>query len=175
MKINYSKIINRQNHFINFIERCKYTWFSLNNIHNIINIDDTFNEFKIYYNNLKIKNDELDIKLLINNNSNMSNKKITHNVISRFLANELVISILKKYPEKFNKDLEVYKKTSDESVKKNLKENMNKYPNPYKKINFIEDIKIDKDIFKKEELNQILDILFFIKDEGNITAILILI
>ena len=207
-KINYNKIINRQNNIRNFIEDCKLTWLSLINIHKMINYDDKLKDSKIYYNNLKIKNDELDSKLLIYNNSNIVYKENTHNIISRFFANELIVSLLAKYSEKFDKislnfsifidlitrrnynilsnkeiinfildisknfikDLEEYKETHDESVQKNLEENIVKYLNPHKNIVFVEDIKIGKDTFKKEELNQILDILFFIKDKGNITA-----
>ena len=208
LKINYDNIVDQQNLFRNFIEGCKLTWTSLINIHQKINYDAKFNKLRIDNNNLKIKIDEFDAKLIINNNSNMIYKENTHNIISRFLANELIISLLIKYPEKLdkislnlsifidliaksqynilsnneiidfilgistnlNKDLEEYRKASDESVKKNLKENMVKYLSPYQKIKFIDDIKIDGETFKKEELNQILDILFFIKNKGNITA-----
>ena len=188
MKINYDNIVDQQNLFRNFIEGCKLAWSSLINIHQKIDYDAKFNKLRIDNNNLKIKIAELDAKLLISNNSNMIYKENTHNIISRFLANELIISLLIKYPEKLdkislnlsifidliaksqynilsnneiidfilgistnlNKDLEEYRKASDESVKKNLKENIVKYLSPYQKIKFIDDIKIDGETFKKK-------------------------
>ena len=68
----------------------------------MINYDDKLKN-SIIYNNIKIKNDELESILLIYNKSNIVYKKNTHNLISRFLANELIVSILTKYPEKFDK------------------------------------------------------------------------
>ena len=68
----------------------------------MINYDDKLKDSRIY-NNIKIKNDELESILLIYNKSNIVYKKNTHNLISRFLANELIVSILTKYPEKFDK------------------------------------------------------------------------
>ena len=66
------------------------------------NYDDKLKNSRIY-NNIKIKNDELESILLIYNKSNIVYKKNTHNLISRFLANDLIVSILTKYPEKFDK------------------------------------------------------------------------
>lgn len=68
----------------------------------MINYDDKLKNYRIY-NNIKIKNDELESILLIYNKSNIVYKKNTHNLISRFLDNELIVSILTKYPEKFDK------------------------------------------------------------------------
>lgn len=68
----------------------------------MINYDDKLKDSRIY-NNIKIKNDELESILPIYNKSNIVYKKNTHNLISRFLANELIVSILTKYPEKFEK------------------------------------------------------------------------
>ena len=68
----------------------------------MINYDDKLKDSRIY-NNIKIKNDELESILLMYNKSNIVYKKNTHNLISRFLANELIVSILTKYPEKFDK------------------------------------------------------------------------
>lgn len=64
----------------------------------MINYDDKLKDSRIY-NNIKIKNDELESILLIYNKSNIVYKKNTHNLISRFLANELIVSILTKYPD----------------------------------------------------------------------------
>ena len=86
------------------------------------------------------------------------------------LSNEKIKDFIFGISKNFIKDLEEYKKTTYEQVKEKLKENKVKYLNPYNINIFIENIKIGNDIFKKEELNSILHILFFIKEKGNITA-----
>ena len=53
---------------------------------------------------------------------------------------------------------------------KELKNNIIELLSSSSKIHFIKDVIIDEKIVRKEKLNQILDILFFIKDFGNIIA-----
>ena len=64
--------------------------------------------------------------------------------------------------------LQEFKKTSEQSEQNNLKEKLVKYLKCFNKILFVEDINIGQDTFKKEELNQVLEILFFIKNRGTI-------
>ena len=208
LKINYNMIIIRQRYFINFIDECKLIWNSLINIHDKINIDNMFKSLRTDNNNLKIKVEELETKLLINNNSNKIYRENTHNLLCRFLADQLIVLLVTKYSEKFdaislnlgifidlishsdynilsdnkiiktilgissnlNKDLEDLKESKNESVKEKLKNQIPKYLSPFNQIYFIDDINKGEDIFKKEELNQILDIFYFIKNKGNITA-----
>ena len=74
MKINYDNITDQQNLFRNFIEGCKLTWLSLINIHKMINYDDKLKDSRIY-NNINIKNNELESILHIYNKSNIVYKK----------------------------------------------------------------------------------------------------
>ena len=207
-KINYNIIMNNQFYIRNFIEKCKLIWMALIQIHTNINYDDKINDIKASNNNLKIKIDELDTKLLINNHSDNIYKNNTHNILCRFLADQLIQLIITKYTNKLNeislnfsifidlfsnseynilsdnkiinsilglstnlnKKIEEYKNSNDIEIKKSLKKNIVDYLDPFNKIIFIDDITIGQDIFKKEELNQILDILFFIKNKGNVIA-----
>ena len=66
--------------------------------------------------------------------------------------------------------LQEFKKTSEKKVQNNLKEKLIQNLKSFNKIIFVEDINIGEETFKKEELNQLLDILFFIKSRGNIIA-----
>ena len=68
-KNNFSIIINSQYYLRNFIENCKLIWIKLNNIHSKINFDDKINDLRTSNNNLKIKMDQLDTKILISNYS----------------------------------------------------------------------------------------------------------
>ena len=95
-------IIIRQRYFINFIDECKLIWNSLINIHDKINIDNMFKSLRTDNNNLKIKVDELETQLLINNNSNKIYRENTHNLLCRFLADQLIVLLVTKYSEKFD-------------------------------------------------------------------------
>ena len=207
-KINYDKINNKQYSIRNFIDNCKLTWMALIYIHKMINYDDKLNNLRITNNNLKIKIDEINTKLLINNFTFGVYKENSHNLLCRFLSEKLIQSIIAKYPNKLDKislNLNIFidlfsksdfnilsdkiiinsilglltdlnetllesKNSDDKSVQKELKEKIIEYINSPYNISFIDDIIIGEDIFKKEELNKILDILFFIKNKGNITA-----
>ena len=207
-KIDYNIIMNNQIYIRNFIEKCKLIWMELIKIHTNINYDDKINDLKNSNNNLKIKIDELDTKLLINNHSDNIYKNNTNNILCRFLADELIQLIITKYSNKLNeislnfsifidlfsnseynvlsdskiinsilglstnlnKNIEAYNKSDNKEIKENLKKKIVDYLSPFYKILFNDDIAMGQDIFKKEELNQILDILFFVKNKGNITA-----
>ena len=54
--------------------------------------------------------------------------------------------------------------------KKELKEEILNSINVSSKIHFSQDLLYKGNIFQKEELNQIIDILFYIKGFGNVTA-----
>ena len=174
-------------------------------MHRFFEYDCFINELKESNNKLKIKVDELCANYLILNNSNEILLENTHNILCRFLADELLQSIIMKYHDKLdpislnlNIFLDIILKSdydviSNKNILKsiciistelsNALKELEKNPsnNELKneiirligsksKIQFIDDIIINDETFKKEDLNKILDILFFIKNFGNITA-----
>ena len=142
---------------------------------------------------------------LISQKANEIQHENTHNILCRFLSDELLQSIIIKYHDKLNQvslnlniffdfisksniDLisnknilnaictistefsNVVKQLENDPSNKELKKQLFELIGSKSKIQFINDIVIGNEIIKKEELNKILDILFFIKDFGNITA-----
>ena len=206
--INYNKIADSQCYTRNFIESCRIIWHELQTIHDSINYDSIINDLRISNYNLKIKIDELNTNLHIYKNSNKVFQENTHNLLCRFLSDELLQLIITNYhmkldkislnlsilidlcsksdydifsdknivhsileiSENFIKSLKELDKKYDISDKEIIKQQILKYLHSNQKIQFIDDIVIGEDIFKKEELNKILDILFFIKNKGNIIA-----
>ena len=194
----------------NFIEQCHFIWLKLTNIHKDFNYDDKINNLNLSINNLKIENTEIKTKLLIKNRSNKIYENNTHNILFRFLADELLQLIITTYSQKLSKIplnlsifidlinqsdsainilqnneiintifdiignvnliLQEFKKTTKKTAQNNLKEKLIQNLKSFNKIIFVEDINIGEETFKKEELNQLLDILFFIKSRGNIIA-----
>ena len=202
---NESIFIEREDSKQSFIENCKLIWNDLSNLHRFFEYDCFINELKESNNKLKIKVDELCANYLILNNSNEILLENTHNILCRFLADELLQSIIMKYHDKLdpislnlNIFLDIILKSdydviSNKNILKsiciistelsNALKELEKNPsnNELKneiirligsksKIQFIDDIIINDETFKKEDLNKILDILFFIKNFGNITA-----
>ena len=200
-----SKFVKREESQQAFIENCKLIWNDLSNLHRFFEYDCFINELKESNNKLKIKVDELCANYLILNNSNEILLENTHNILCRFLAGELLQSIIMKYHDKLdpislnlNIFLDIILKSdydviSNKNILKsiciistelsNALKELEKNPsnNELKneiirligsksKIQFIDDIIINDETFKKEDLNKILDILFFIKNFGNITA-----
>ena len=200
-----SKFVKREESQQAFIENCKLIWNDLSNLHRFFEYDCFINELKESNNKLKIKVDELCANYLILNNSNEILLENTHNILCRFLADELLQSIIMKYHDKLepislnlNIFLDIILKSdydviSNKNILKsiciistelsNALKELEKNPsnNELKneiirligsksKIQFIDDIIINDETFKKEDLNKILDILFFIKNFGNITA-----
>ena len=154
-----------------------------------------------------IKIEKINLELFQYENANRAMKENIHNILSRFLADELLnnfISKFHKYMDKINIQLYIfldlissgnYKILSNlevikavEKISKELYELLNKLINnpndndiknkiidfivksKYSKIEFIEDVKLGKNLFKKEDLNKIIDLLFIIKNIGNKTA-----
>ena len=142
---------------------------------------------------------------LISQKANEIQHENTHNILCRFLSDELLQSIIIKYHDKLNKislNLNIFldiilksnidiisnkdilnkictistefsivvKQLENDPSNAELKKQLFKLIGSQSKIQFIDDIEIGDEIFKKEELNQILDILFFIKNFGSITA-----
>ena len=209
-QINYQMINRYEYNIRNFIEQCHFIWLKLTNIHKDFNYDDKINNLNLSINNLKIENTEIKTKLLIKNRSNKIYENNTHNILFRFLADELLQLIITTYSQKLSKiplNLSIFidlinqsdsainilqnneiintifdiignvnlilqelKKTSEKKVQNNLKEKLIQNLKSFNKIIFVEDINIGEETFKKEELNQLLDILFFIKSRGNIIA-----
>ena len=89
---------------------------------------------------------------------------------SAILKNDEIINSILDIMENVGVTLQDLKKASEKSTQNNLEEKLVKSLKPFNKIQFIEDITIGQDTFKKEELNQVLEILFFIKNRGNIIA-----
>ena len=209
-QINYQMINRYEYNIRNFIEQCHFIWLKLTNIHKDFNYDDKINNLNLSINNLKIENTEIKTKLLIKNISNKIYENNTHNILFRFLADELLQLIITTYSQKLSKIplnlsifidlinqndsainilqndeiintifdiignvnliLQEFKKTSEKKVQNNLKEKLIQNLKSFNKIIFVEDLNIGEETFKKEELNQLLDILFFIKSRGNIIA-----
>lgn len=200
-----SKFVKREESQQAFIENCKLIWNDLSNLHRFFEYDCFINELKESNKKLKIKVDELCANYLILNNSNEILLENTHNILCRFLADELLQSIIMKYHDKLdpislnlNIFLDIILKSdydviSNKNILKsiciistelsNALKELEKNPsnNELKneiirligsksKIQFIDDIIINDETFKKEDLNKILDILFSIKNFGNITA-----
>ena len=72
-----------------FIEQSKSYLNHLEYHHRFINYDHKINELKELNNNLKIEIEEMNIKLLRLQKANRKNKESAHNVLSRFLADEM--------------------------------------------------------------------------------------
>ena len=129
----------------------------------------------------------------------------THNILCRFLADQLLQKIIMKYYDKLEPvDLElnifadlitnrnfdiisdknifklicnisnefsnILKQLENDSSNKELKQQEIRLIDSKCKIKFKDDILIDNEIIKKEDLNIILNILFFIKNFDNITG-----
>ena len=202
---DYFTISERENKIQKFIDKCNFIWAKFDDIHRFTNYDSKLNDLRLSDNKLQIKIDNLRAKLLIYENSYKIQQENTHNILSRFFADELLRSIIVLYHDKldkiglnlnifldlishsnydiisnkyfldkiseistdFSKFLNEFKKNPN---KEGLKDEIyNFIPTSYK-IKFIDDIKINDEIFKKEDLNKILEILFFIKSTGNITV-----
>ena len=202
---NFSNFTKREISIRLLIERCKSQWKDFNNFHKLINYDRNINKLNISNNNIKIKISELNSRILLLENSNKVLQENTHNILCRFLADELLqiiivnyynyldpislnLNILLDFVSKSNYDIlsndkiinlisNISSELSDKlnkfkinSKNKELKEEIIKLINSSNNIRFSKDLIINNETLKKEELNEILDILFFIKNFGNITA-----
>ena len=200
-----NKFLEREKDQQTFIKICELTWTKLDNLHKFFQYDCINNGLKESNIKLKIKIDELFSSFLISQKANEIQQENTHNILCRFLSDELLQSIIIKYHDKLNQvslnlniffdfisksniDLisnkkilnaictistefsNVVKQLENDPSNKELKKQLFELIGSKSKIQFINDIVIGNEIIKKEELNKILDILFFIKDFGNITA-----
>ena len=200
-----SKFSEREEFQQIFMKNCELTWTILTNLHRFFNYDRIINELNESNIKLKIKNDELFSSFLVSQKENEIQQENTHNILCRFLADELLQSIIIKYHDKLNKvslNLNIFldiitksnidiisnknilntictistefsnvvNKLENDPSNEELKKKLLELIGSQSKIKFIDDIVIENKVFKKEELNQILDILFYIKNFGNITA-----
>ena len=205
LEFDYSKFSQREELQQIFIKNCEVTWSILSNLHRFFNYDRIINELKESNIKLKIKTDELFASFLVSQKENEIQQENTHNILCRFLADQLLQTIIIKYHDKLNKislNLNIFldiilksnidiisnkdilnkictistefsivvKQLENDPSNAELKKQLFKLIGSQSKIQFIDDIVIGDEIFKKEELNQILDILFFIKNFGSITA-----
>lgn len=202
------KIINeRENSLQIFIENSKSFLSQLGFLHKFINNDIRFNQMKKENKKLKINITEIQYELLSYKNSNKILEGNSHNILCRFLSDELLTTIVLKYynkldniPFKLNIFIDLisednYDILSSEDVLNSISETSKEFngmvqefkinPNnnelKTKIINFVRSssnqIKFISDIFlengeviSKDYLNEIIEILFFIKKIGNKTA-----
>ena len=204
-KYNISNFTKREKLIQLLIERCKSQWKDFNNLHKFINYDISINKLKTSDNDIKLKINELNSRVLLLENSNKVLQENTHNILCRFLADALLQIIIVKYynylnPISLNLNIlldfvsnsnydilsndniinlisniseelsDKLNKFKNDSKNKELKEEIIKLINSSCDIKFSKDLIINGETLKKEELNKILDILFFIKNFGNITA-----
>lgn len=204
-EINYESLFTREKEIQNFIDRSKYFFKFLQQLHRNIKNDLRINNLKIKNDTLKINIEELRMQLLLYKNAKKNNQENTHNILSGFLADELLNIIIEKYKDKLekvsltlyifldlivngyynilsNKEIigsienisnelsQMIKELKEKPNDENIKEKLIKFVHGSYKLRFIEDVIIGNELFKKEDLNIILDILFFIKNVGNKTA-----
>ena len=96
------KIIERENDIQQFIKKSEFIWARLDDIHRFNNYDHEINDLIISNNSLKLNIDELNAKLLIWENSYRIQQESTHNILCRFLVDELLQSIIVLYHDKLD-------------------------------------------------------------------------
>ena len=200
-------VCNREKNINGFIERTKSCLFEFVNIHNFMDFNNILSQLMKSNSDLLIRIEELQAELLYVKNANKQYEENTHNILARFLANELLNKIIYLYHDKLDEitlnintfleliSSEKYEVLSNmdiinsiakiskefDKLTTSLKENPDdicakndliKYikSSDYYKIKFVEDIIVDEEELKKEDLNKLLELLFFIKSIGNKTA-----
>ena len=207
LSYNPNIVNERESKIKDFIDKTKFYLFKFSAIHQFIDFGNMFNKLKKENSDLLIIIEELKSELLYVKNANKKNEENTHNILARFLANELLNKIIylfhdeldenalnlniflelissKKYEVLSNMDIiNSISNISDDlnNLVKNLKENPDDLSirknlinyiksSDFAQIKFVKDITIGEEVFKKEDLNILLDVLFFIKSYGNKTA-----
>ena len=205
--VDYDIINNREIALKEFIEKTKSYLKELSNIHRFIDYDYKINNLKKINQELIINIQKINFELLEYRKSNRKLKENTHNILSRFLADELlnyfisnfhqsmdkvaiklnvflelilsgnfeilsndeVINSITSISNEFNEIINKFKQNpKDEKLKSEIIEYI--WSSKLSKITFIEDIKIGNEIFKKEDLNAILEFFLLIKNFGNKTV-----
>ena len=204
-KYSNQLIIKREKNVALLIELTKSFINYLDNNHKFLNYDKKINNLQLQNDDLKTKINEIKLELLQNKNANKLLRDDSHNILCRFLVDELLKIIVVKFQDKLNKValkinlildiiyehgentilnndiLDQIEKISDDfasitkEIKNNpknneLKEKLMNLLNSSSKINFVDDVKIKDETFNKRELNEILDVLYFIKKQGNQAA-----
>ena len=207
LDIEYDTILEREIKIKDYIEKTKSYLTELKQIFHDINYNEKIYSLKKVNSDLLIKIEKLNFELLEYRNSNRIVKENTHNILCRFLADELLNNFIQKYPNYMDEIkinlytfLELissgnYEVLSNKEIINSISKTSNEFNdllNNFRKdtkneesktklinficsskldqIQFIEDIKIENNIYKKEDLNAILDLLFLIKKVGNKTA-----
>ena len=198
-------IVNREKSVALLIELCKSFLNYLASDHRFLNYDTKINNLRLQNDDLKIKINEIKLELLQTKNTNKLLREDAHNILSRFLVDELLKIIIFKFQDKLDKValkinlildiiyehgenmilnddiLDKIEKISDNFSKiikelkqnpknKELKEKLINILESSSKINFVEDVTIGNETFNKKELNEILDVLYYIKKQGNQSA-----
>ena len=83
------------------------------------------------------------------------------------LSNNKILNLISMFSTELSDKLNELKNNPDN---KELKDEIINLINKSSKIHFSKDLLFEGSVFQKEELNQIIDILFYIKDFDNITA-----
>ena len=97
MKINYDMINFRETEINKFIEKSKSALKELRINHRFINYDHNINDLKKINSDLLIKIDKINYELLQYRNSNRKIMENTHNILCRFLADELLNNFIYNY------------------------------------------------------------------------------
>ena len=138
----------------------------LDNNHRFLNYDKKISNFQLQNDDLKIKIDEIKLELLQNKNTNKLLRNDSHNILVRFLNDDILDKI-----EKISNDFSfIIKEIKKNPKNKELIEKLINILDSSSKITFVEDVIIKNETFNKKELNEILDVLYYIKKQGNQAA-----
>ena len=100
---DYKNISERENKLQLFIENFKSYLTQLGDIHKFINDDIKFNQMKKENKKLKISIAQLHNELLSYKNSNKILEENSHNILCKYLIDELLTSIILKYYDRLDK------------------------------------------------------------------------
>ena len=207
LKVDLEPINKREKDIREFIDKTKSFLDEIRYNLRFINYDHKINNLKKINSDLLIKIEKINLELFQYKNASRVMKENTYNILSRFLADELLNHFIYKFHNYMNKvniklyifidlissgNFEILSNMAlingVKNISKELYEMLNELiKNPkdndikvkiidfickskLSKIEFIEDIKLGNDIFKKEDLNKIIELLFLIKNIGNKTA-----
>jgi len=192
LDIDYNSVMERETSIQTFINDVKTNLRDIQNIHSLIESDTIINNLKKSNELLKIKIVEIMASLSMEKYSKQIYQENTYKILSSFLSDKLLGLIIDRYNQKLipikNGILQIIseEKMLDSALKvsndmnqniKELKLNLENKEIKSKLINFLktsneikffEDITIDNETFGIEDLNKIINILFFIKNMGNI-------
>ena len=178
---NINKITNKNNQKFSLISRYFHTILDMKVQKQVFD-----SETKIKEELIKNEENNILIKCILNSESLYQYELLK--LIDRSIAENIIVYLIEKYPDNFKKidlnliiyaDLEKYYKYEPDKFNKIKTEYRaqissfldNKQDNKTSnKIIFAESIKVGKININVNELNQMLEFLFYIKEQGNFTA-----